>query len=168
MKSVGILVEFNYEDLEVWYPLLRFREEGWNTISIGPKAQTKYLSKKQYPITSDKSIDEIKADDLDVLIIPGGFAPDYWRRDERFIKLVQDMNQHDKIIGSICHGPWLLCSAKVLKDKHVTCFHSIKDDVMNAGAKYTDQEVVVDLPLILSRIPTDLPAFCKAIISSIK
>ena len=71
--------------------------------------------------------------DLDALIIPGGFAPDYWRRDKRFVDLTASMVHSGKPVGSICHGPWLLCSAHVLKDKKVTCFHSIKDDVINAG-----------------------------------
>jgi protease I len=72
-----------------------------------------------------------------------------------------------KPVGSICHGPWLLCSARVLKDKKVTCFHSIKDDVINAGAKYEDSPVVVDGNLITSRVPNDLPQFCKAILAQL-
>jgi protease I len=132
-KKVGVLVEFNYEDLEVWYPLLRFREEGMETFTIGPEKDKVYQSKKGYPCKSDHSIETVTEKDLDALIIPGGFAPDYWRRDKRFVDLTANMVHSGKPVGSICHGPWLLCSARVLKDKKVTCFHSIKDDVINAG-----------------------------------
>ena len=71
--------------------------------------------------------------DLDALIIPGGFAPDYWRRDKRFVQLVKTTCESGKPVAAICHGPWMLCSARVLQDRRVTCFHSIKDDVINAG-----------------------------------
>ena len=167
-KCVAILVEFNYEDLEVWYPLLRFREEGMDTFTVGPEALKMYQSKKGYPCKSDKGIDEVSADQIDVLIIPGGFAPDYWRRDDRFVSLVKKMDEMGKVIGSICHGPWLLCSARILKDRRVTCFCSIKDDVINAGGIYEDTCVVVDRNLVTSRVPTDLPDFCKAILQILK
>ena len=167
-KSIAILVEFNYEDLEVWYPLLRFREEGMTTFTVGPEAGKVYQSKKGYPCTSDKSIDSVSADDIDLLVIPGGFAPDYWRRDKRFVSLVQKMNEKGKLIASICHGPWLLCSAGILKGRKLTCFVSIKDDVTNAGGLYEDASVVVDGNLVTSRVPTDLPDFCKALLAKLK
>ena len=167
-KCVAILVEFNYEDLEVWYPLLRFREAGMETYTVGPEAGKVYLSKKGYPCKSDRGIGEVSADGIDVLIVPGGYAPDYWRRDDRFVSLVKKMDESGKIIGSICHGPWLLCSAKILKDRKVTCFCSIKDDVINAGGIYEDSSVVVDRNLVTSRVPTDLPDFCKAILEKLK
>ncbi|XP_065831248.1 protein/nucleic acid deglycase 2-like [Oscarella lobularis] len=168
-KRVAVLVEFNYEDLEVWYPLLRFREElGIETFSVGPEKGKMYQSKKGYPCKSDKSIDEVSAQDIDALIIPGGWAPDYWRRDKRFLDLVTDMFAASKTVAAICHGAWLLCSADVLKGRKATCFHSIKDDVKNAGAVYEDAAVVVDGNLVTSRVPADLPQFCKAIIAQLK
>jgi len=109
-----------------------------------------------------------QASNLDALIIPGGFAPDYWRRDERILQLVRDMDGAGKILASICHGPWVLISAKVVKGRNVTCFVAIKDDVENAGANYTDTSVVIDRNMVTSRIPKDLPDFCKAIISILK
>jgi len=107
----------------------------------------------------------LQADDLDGLIIPGGFAPDYWRRDARILALVRDMDAAGKLLASICHGPWVLISAKVIRDRHVTCFVAIKDDVENAGANYSDSAVVVDKNIVTSRLPKDLPEFCKAIIT---
>lgn len=165
--KIGILVEFNYEDLELQYPLLRFREEGATTFTIGPTKGTKYTGKHGYPAVSDKSIDEVKASELDALIVPGGWAPDYWRRDKRFTGLVSELDQQGKIIGFICHAGWLLVSAKVLKGRTVTCFVAIKDDMENAGARYVDEEVVVDRNFVSSRTPQDLPAFCKAIIQQL-
>ena len=164
-KTVAVLVEYNYEDLELWYPLLRFREAGATTFTLGPKAGNKYTGKHSYPVVCDRCIDDVSADDLDVLVIPGGWAPDYWRRDERFKKLCVDMDAAGKCVATICHGPWLLISAKVLSGRRMTCFHAIKDDCENAGAEWVDEEVVVDKNLVTSRVPNDLPAFCKAIIA---
>jgi protease I len=81
-------------------------------------------------------------------VIPGGFAPDYWRRDKRFVDLVKNAFEQNKAVAAICHGPWLLCSARILKDKNLTCFYSIKDDVINAGGVYEDSPVVVDGNLV--------------------
>lgn len=169
-KRVGVLLEFNYEDLEVWYPLLRFREEeGIETFTIAPEAGKTYTSKKGYPCKSDKAIDTITTQDLDALVIPGGWAPDYWRRDPRFVSLVREtFNSGTKPVAAICHGPWMLCSAGVLRGKKITCFHSIKDDVTNAGGVYEDLPVVVDGNLITSRVPDDLPLFCQEILKQLR
>ena len=91
-------------DLELWYPLLRFREAGANAFTVGPKGGMKYAGKHSYPCVCDRAIDDVTADELDVLIIPGGWAPDYWRRDDRFKKLCVDMDAAGKVIGTICHG----------------------------------------------------------------
>ena len=167
-KRVGILTEFNYADIELWYPYYRMKEEGHDVCTIGPEKGKTYNSKNGNPCKAEMGIDEVTANDLDLLIIPGGFAPYYWRRDQRFLKLVQDVNSSDsKLLASICHGPWVLISAKVIKGKNVTCFSAIKDDVENAGANYSDEPVVVDGNMITSRLPKDLPFFCKAIIAKL-
>ncbi|KAL3857815.1 hypothetical protein ACJMK2_012449 [Sinanodonta woodiana] len=165
---IGILTEFNYEDLELWYPYYRLKEEGFDTFTIGPEKGKTYNSKNGYPCKADESIADVKAEDLVGLIIPGGFAPDYWRRDKRVLDLVRAMNDSGKMIASICHGPWVLISAKVIKGKKVTCFQAIKDDVENAGAIYSDEAVVVDGNMITSRLPKDLPDFCKAMLSHLR
>ncbi|ESO91746.1 hypothetical protein LOTGIDRAFT_233342 [Lottia gigantea] len=167
-KKIGILVEFNYEDLELWYPYYRLREEGHETFTIGPEKNKVYNSKHSYPCKAAYGIDEIKLEDLDALIIPGGFAPDYWRRDQRFLSLVKGIYESGKPIAAICHGAWMFCSAKILKGKKLTCFSAIKDDVENAGGLYEDKSVVVDGNMITSRLPQDLPDFCKAIIAQLK
>lgn len=168
VKRVGILTEFNYEDMELWYPFYRLKEEGHTTFTIGPEKDKVYNSKHGYPCKAEYGIDEVRVDDLDALIIPGGFAPDYWRRDKRILDLVKAMDDAGKVLASVCHGAWVLISAKVISGRNATCFVAIKDDVENAGAKYTDEPVVVDKNMVTSRIPKDLPDFCKAIISLLK
>jgi len=167
-KRVAVLIEQQYQEMEVWYPVYRLREAGCQVTLIGPKAGETYPSKLGYPAKADKSIHDVSANDFDCLIIPGGFAPDFIRRTEAMIKLVSNMAEQGKIIGAICHGPWVLCSTQALKGKKATCFFAIKDDVINAGATYVDQEVVRDGNLITSRKPDDLPAFLTTILQAVK
>ena len=103
-----------------------------------------------------------------LLVIPGGFAPDYLRRNEAVLRLVGSMAEQGKVVAAVCHGPWVLCSTQALKGRRATCFHSIKDDVVNAGASYTDAEVVRDGNLITSRKPDDLPAFMQAVLQAVR
>ena len=99
--------------------------------------------------------------------MPGGFAPDKLRRYREVLELVKQMHDSGKLVAAICHGPWVLVSAGILKGKKVTCVSAIKDDVINAGAKYFDREVVVDANIVTSRKPDDLPAFCREIIKAL-
>jgi len=167
MKNIAVLVENKYQVLEVWYPYLRLKEEGIHTILAGTGNKS-YTSKEGYPAFQDGSVIDIKEKDLDGVIIPGGYAPDILRRFPEVNSLVKDMFNQGKLVAAICHGGWVLASAGVLKDKKATCFYAIMDDIINAGATYLDQEVVVDKNLITSRKPSDLPFFCKAIIEFLK
>ncbi len=167
-KRIVVLVADLYQELEVWYPLLRFREDGAETVAVGAEAGRTYTSKRGYPVVADQSITDARAADLDAVVIPGGWAPDALRQDERALKLVRDMDRSGKVVAAICHAGWVLISAGILKGKNATCFFAIKDDVINAGAHYVDQEVVVDGHLITSRQPSDLPAFCVKIIDALK
>ena len=101
---------------------------------------------------------------FDGVVIPGGYAPDNIRRRPKALEFVREMDEQDKLVASICHGPWVLCSAEILKGRRATCFFAIKDDVIHAGAHYEDAEVIVDQNLVTSRKPEDLPAFCRAAI----
>jgi protease I len=163
----AILVEQQYQEMEVWYPLYRLREAGCKVTVVGPEAGQNYPSKLGYPCKSDKAAKDVSANDFDILIIPGGFAPDFLRRCEAVIKLTSTMAEQGKVVAAICHGPWVLCSTQALKGRKATCFFAIKDDVMNAGANYVDQEVVRDGNLITSRKPDDLPAFMQAIAQAV-
>ena len=111
---------------------------------------------------------DVSANDFDLLIIPGGYAPDHMRRSEPMIRLVSTMAEEGKIVAAICHGPWMLCSTQALKGRKVTCFFAIKDDVINAGGKYVDAEVIRDGNVITSRKPDDLPAFMQTVIQAAK
>jgi protease I len=162
----AILVEQQYQEMEVWYPAYRLREAGCTVTLVGPEAGTSYPSKLGYAAKSDRGAKEVSPDDFDVLVIPGGFAPDFLRRDPAMLRLVRGMAEQGKIIAAICHGPWVLCSTPALKGKKATCFFAIKDDVTNAGAYYTDAEVVRDGNLITSRKPDDLPAFLRTILQA--
>lgn len=164
-KNAAIFIEKLYEDLEFWYPYYRMKEAGANIEIIAPKVDT-YIGKVGLPAKADKSINEVSADDYDILIIPGGYSPDHMRRSPEMVSFVKDIYEQGKIVAAICHAPWLLASAGILKGKTVTSFFSIKDDLINAGAKWVDQEVVVDGNLITSRNPSDLPVFCKTIIQT--
>jgi protease I len=165
-KRVAILVEDYYEDLELWYPRLRLREAGAEITIVGSGAD-QYISKYGYPVKADTSADKVKASDFDAVIIPGGYAPDLMRRNSLMVDLVREAVRQDKIVAAICHAGWMLASANVVRGKRVTCFYSIKDDIVNAGATYEDSEVVRDGNLITSRKPDDLPAFCHTIVQAL-
>lgn len=166
-KRVGILVEQQYEDLELWYPYYRLREANCVVSLIGPEEQRVYPSKHGYPAKSDHTARDCSSNDFDGLIIPGGFCPDYIRRCEAMLRLVREMHDAEKPIAAICHGPWVLCSTKALKGREATGFFAIKDDMVNAGAEWVDAEVAVDGHIITSRKPADLPAFVVAFMKSI-
>ncbi len=167
-KRAAVLVEQQYQEMEVWYPIYRLREAGCKVTLVGPEAGHTYPSKLGYPVRSDKAAHDVSANDFDLLVVPGGFAPDYLRRHESILRLVGDMAEQGKIVAAICHGPAVLCSTQALKGKRVTCFFAIKDDVSNAGARYVDEEVVRDGNLITSRKPDDLPAFMQTIIQAVR
>ncbi len=167
-KHVAILAENNYQELELWYPLLRLREAGAEVAVIGTGSAETYTSKLGYPVTVDAAADEIEAADFDAVIVPGGYAPDLLRRYDAILKLVREANEQGKVVAAICHAGWVLVSAGILKGRCVTCVSAIKDDVINAGATYLDQEVVQDGNLITSRTPSDLPAFCRTIIAALE
>ena len=113
------------------------------------------------------TVDKVTASDFDAVVIPGGFAPDYMRRYPALLKLVKDMNDEGKLVAAICHAGWVLVSAGIAKGRSMTCFASIKQDVINAGAVYLDEPVVKDRNLITSRSPADLPFFCREIVASL-
>jgi protease I len=165
---VALLVEQQYQELEVWYPLYRLREAGCKVTVVGPEANQTYPSKHGYPVKSDKAAKDVSANDFDAVIVPGGFAPDYMRRCEPMVRLVNTLAEQGKVVAAICHGPWVLCSTQALKGKRVTSFISIKDDVSNAGARWVDEEVVRDGNLITSRKPDDLPAFLKTVLQAVR
>ncbi len=160
-KKIVLLIEDVYQDQEVWYPYFRLIEEGATVLVAGTGKKKVYKSKHGYEMEANAEASKIKADEVDGIIVPGGYAPDLLRRYDFVNKLVADIFKQGKLVASICHGQWVLCSAGILKGKKATCFFAIKDDVINAGATYSDAEVVVDGNLVTSRCPDDLPAMMR-------
>jgi protease I len=160
-KKVACLVEADFEDLELWYPVMRLREEGAEVHLIGPEKGVVYKGKYGVPATADLSFEEMNPDEYDGLLIPGGWAPDKLRRDPRVLRAVRAFHEAGKPIGQICHAGWVLISARILEGKRVTSTPGIRDDMENAGALWVDQPVVVDGNLVSSRRPPDLPVYAK-------
>lgn len=168
MKKVAVLVEDQYQVLEVWYPYFRLQEQGFTAVFVGTGQKKEYKSKEGYPVPEELSIKDARAGNFDAVVIPGGYAPDILRRYKEVNTFVKDLYTQGKVVASICHGGWVLVSAGILQGKKATSFSAIKDDVVNAGAQFLDKEVVVDGNLITSRTPYDLPAFCREIIKQLK
>jgi protease I len=167
-KRIAILAEDNYQELELWYPLLRMREAGAEVTVVGMPGVEEYHSKHGYPAQVDVAAETVVADDFDAVIIPGGYAPDRMRRHPPMLDLVKGVFEQGGVVAAICHAAWVPISAGIMKGKRATCVSAIKDDVINAGATYVDAEVVQDGNLITSRVPSDLPAFCRTIIATLK
>lgn len=163
-KKIVVLAEEGYEDLELWYPAIRLREEGYHVDIVGSGSQKKYTGKYGTTVQVDLDYNSIKSKDYDGIIVPGGWAPDKLRRYPGILDLVKDFADEGKLLATICHGGWVFISAKVVKGHKMTCVNAIIDDIENAGATYVDDAVVVDRNMITSRIPRDLPSFMKAII----
>jgi protease I len=166
-KRVAVLAENMYQELELWYPLLRLREAGAETFVVGSGSADTYTSKHGYPVQVDMAVDQVDAADVDAVVIPGGYSPDLMRRYPAMIKLVREAFEQGKVVAAICHAGWMLASADILQGKKATCFFSIRDDLVHAGVEYVDAEVVRDGNLITSRMPADLPAFCRTIIEAL-
>ncbi len=168
-KKIAILAADDYEDLELLYPLLRLKEEGAEVVVVGVTGgPDTCMSKHGYPAEVDLSADKANADEFDGVISPGGWAPDRLRRDSNVLAFVKKLSEGNKVVAAICHGGWVLASADIIKGRKTTSFSAIKDDMANAGATWVDEEVVKDGKIITSRIPSDLPAFLKEILASLK
>jgi len=167
-KRVVVLAEDMYEDPELWYPYYRMKEAGATVTLVGTGSAETYSSKHGYPVRVDARADDVRAADVDAVIIPGGFAPDRLRRYPAVLRLVREAFEAGKVVAAICHGPWVLVSAGVLRGRTATSVSAIRDDVTNAGAEWVDREVVRDGNLITSRTPADLPAFCRTIIEAMR
>jgi protease I len=165
--QIAVLAENLYQELELWYPLMRLREEGCNVVVVGPAEQT-YASKLGYPVKPDLSIAKVKPAMFDAVVIPGGFAPEQMRRTRPLIDFVRKAHDQGSLIAAVCHAGLVLASAGIARDRDLTCVALVKDDVIHAGGKYQDKAVVRDRNLVTSRLPSDLHLFCKAIIEYLR
>ncbi|MBI4289473.1 MAG: type 1 glutamine amidotransferase [Chloroflexi bacterium] len=166
-KRIAVLAEDRYQVLELWYPMIRFREAGAEVTVVGREKGVVHTSGHGIEVTADIGAAEARADDYDAVIVPGGYAPDLMRRNPAMVELVRHAYQQGKVVAAICHAGWMLASAGIVRGKRLTSFHSIKDDMVNAGAIWLDEPVVRDGNIITSRQPEDLPDFCREIIAAL-
>lgn len=170
-KKVAVVLADSFEDVEYTSPVEALNKEGFETVVIGTEAgQTVKGKKESTEVTIDKGIDEVKAEDFDALLIPGGVSPDNLRGDEqgRFGQFTTEFMNADKPIFAICHGPQLLIDTDQLKGRKLTSFLSVRKDLENAGAEVVDESVIVDGNLITSRTPDDLPDFNREAVNALK
>jgi len=185
-KRVAFLVAYEFEDVELLYPFLRLSEEGAEVTIIpvrvglhprpaipGKPVTGRYGTPIPLEVFSEgeryviKDLSEVRPDEFDAIIIPGGFSPDHLRVDERVLDFVRRAYEAGKIIAAICHGPQVLISAGLVKGRRVTAYRAIRDDLINAGAIFTDEPAVRDGNIITGRVPDDLPEFCALIIEAL-
>ncbi|HZE18234.1 MAG TPA: type 1 glutamine amidotransferase domain-containing protein [Mycobacterium sp.] len=166
-KRVLILAADLFEDMELLYPLYRLREEAVD-VTVAGLDRTAVTGKKGHgPVGVDTSVDAVAEADFDALVIPGGFAPDKLRRSSTVLDLVRSFDRSGKPIAFICHAGWVPISAGILKGRRATSVGAIRDDMVNAGVDWVDQEVVVDGNLISARTPDDLGPWMKALIAAL-
>jgi len=185
-KRVVFLVGQEFEDIELWYSLLRLSEEGVKAIIVAvdtglhtrPAVKGKYVTGRfgttVPPLVHEEgkrftlaNLEEINSSDVDAIVIPGGFSPDVLRIHQGCLDLVKSLYEKNKIIAAICHGPQVLISAGIVRGKSITSYAAVRDDLINAGANYEDSPVVIDGNIITSRVPDDLPDFCLKIIEKL-
>src|SRR5574340_1326251 len=166
MKALIISAD-TFEDSELLVPYYRLKEEGLQ-VDIASIKKGKIKSKHGYEVEADKALKEINPDDYDILILPGGRAPETIRKEKEAIEIARDFFSKNKPVSAICHGPQTLITAGLLKGKHATCYKSVAQEMKDAGAFYEDKEVVVDGNLVTSRQPSDLPAFLRETMKMLK
>ena len=167
-KRIAILATDGFEQSELIEPVTALREAGANVEVVSPKSgriQGMQHHEKGETVTVDRTLGDARAEDYSALVLPGGVAnPDALRIDPRAVAFVRAFFDAKKPVAAICHAPWMLVEADVVSDRTVTSWPSLRTDLINAGAKWVDREVVVDKGLVTSRKPADLPGFCaKAI-----
>lgn len=171
-KKIAILATHGFENSELFQPLKALKAEGAIVEVVSPKeGEIKSWEGKNWgeSIKVDKTLDQAQESDYNALVLPGGVAnPDTLRTNEQALEFIRSFFSSHKPVGAICHAPSLLISAGVIKDRTVTSYKSIKDDVKNAGAHWEDKEVVVDHGLVTSRNPGDLQAFIGKVIEEIR
>ncbi len=165
MKAL-ILAADGVEDCELLYPYYRLQEEGI-PVDIAGSQVGSITGKHGYTVTTDLAFSDLRSESYELLILPGGKAPETVRLNDQALAVTREMVKAGKVVAAICHGPQILISAGVITGRNLTCYQGIKDDLKAAGANYSDREVVVDGKLITSRCPEDLPAFCREVFAAI-
>jgi len=160
-KRVAVLTANGFEDLELWYPVLRLREEGAEVVLVGAEAGD-YKGEHGLSARAQAAARDVRAQDFDAVLIPGGQrGPDNMRLHPEMAKLVREAHDAGKLVAAICHGPWMLASAEIVDGRKITSWPTLRSDLVHAGAEWIDREVVVDGNIVTSRKPDDLPAFMR-------
>ncbi len=167
MKKVAILLEDLVEDVEFIYPLYRFMEEGYTVDVLAPRVG-EFSGKKGMVFHASKRVDPEMAEYYDAVFVPGGYAPDRFRRDRETIEFIKNMYRKGKIVAAICHGPWALISAKIVNGKRITAFFSIRDDIENAGGIYTGKPVEIDGNIVTATDPKAMPEMMKILTAMLR
>jgi protease I len=162
-RVVLVLVGPEYEDLEVWYPKLRLEEAGY-IVKVAGLGEREYRGKHGYPCPVDGSVADFRGQDLAGIVAPGGWAPDKLRRDPEVLRRVREVHEAGRMVATICHGPWILISAGIVRGRRMTSSLGVRDDLVNAGARWLDEPAVVDGNIVSARGPKDLPAFGVAML----
>jgi len=185
-KKVAIIVAHEFEDVELLYPVLRLNEEGAEIVVVpvaeglhprpyieGKPVTGRFGHTVPIPVMEEgyryrvSSLRELNANEIDCLLFPGGYSPDALRQHTETLELVRECHRRGKLVTAICHGPWVLISAGVMAGKVATGYAAVRDDLVNAGAKYVDVPAVRDGNIITGRVPDDLPEFCQEIIKAL-
>ncbi len=165
-KKIVVLVAEGFEDLEYWVTVMRLREEGAEVISAGPSLEP--VSGKNFlEARADVTAGEVDAQELDGIVVPGGWAPDKLRRYPEITNLVKSVHERGKTVGIICHGGLVAISAGIVEGARATGSLGIKDDLENAGATWVDKPAFRDGNLVWGRVVPDIPAFCRELVAAI-
>jgi protease I len=159
MKALIISAD-NFEDTELLVPYYRLKEAGVE-VTMASLSRGVIKGKHGYDVAVDKALDEVNPDDYAILVLPGGAAPALVRKEPKALEIARSFFARRKPVAAICHGPQILISAGLLQGRRATCYESVVDELKEAGALYEDREVVVDINLVTSRQPADLPAFMR-------
>ncbi|MEZ4238555.1 MAG: type 1 glutamine amidotransferase domain-containing protein [Myxococcota bacterium] len=167
-KKIAVLISDGFEESELEVPVQAIRDAGGDPVIITPDGQRAKGWEHDHwstPVDPDRALDGVDADAFDGLVLPGGVMnPDHLRQNEGAVRFVRSFFEEGKPVAAICHGPWMLVEADVLRGRTVTSWPSLRTDLRNAGASWVDEEVVVDRGLVTSRKPDDLPAFCRKMV----